>query len=66
MDTQIISEDLTNVIPVCDSTVEDCAVAESAVEATAATSEYPATDLWIFAGVSLINAIGPAIYYAVS
>lgn len=63
MDTPIIAEDLTNEIPpLCDPALEDCALPEQ----TEAASVYPATDLWIFAGISLINAIGPAIYYAVS
>ena len=66
MDIAITAEDLTTNESsiICDPALEDCAVPESAQAAV--TPEYPATDLWIFASVGLINAIGPAIYYAVS
>lgn len=63
MDTPIISEDLTNVIPACDPALEDCGIAE---ESALAAQGFPARDLYIFAGVSLINAIAPAIYYVIS
>ena len=59
-----IIEDLTNeeFIPnVCDPELEICEPIQQTV-----LPHYPAKELYFFAGVSLFNAIGPALYYALS